>query len=92
MISPDKMVISEQFAKNWLLLPDERALLIDRTAHGRIGIALLLKFFQQKGNFPARRNDIPQEAVSYMADQIGVSPSAWHNLAWGGGMPLNTII
>jgi len=78
------MITSEQFAEKWLLLPDEQLLLANRTAHGRIGMALFLKFFQEKGHFPTRREDIPKEAVECMAVQIGVSPGAWYDLAWEG--------
>ncbi len=78
------MIPSEQFTEKWLLLPGERTLLANRTAHGRIGMALFLKFFQEKGHFPAKREDIQKEAVDYMAVQIGVSPDAWHDLAWEG--------
>lgn len=78
------MIASKHFTEKWLLLPDERPLLANRTAHGRIGMALFLKFFQEKVRFPARREDIPKEAVDYMAVQIGVSPDAWHDLAWEG--------
>lgn len=78
------MITSGQFTEKWLLLPDERPLLANRTAHGRIGMALFLKFFQDRGHFPAKREDIPKEAVEYMAVQIGVSPGAWHDLTWEG--------
>ncbi|MDR3631061.1 MAG: DUF4158 domain-containing protein [Desulfocapsaceae bacterium] len=78
------MITSDQFAENWLLLPDERPLLTNRMPHGRLGVALLLKFFQEMGYFPDKRGDIPKEAVDYMAVQIGVSPSAWYDLAWEG--------
>ena len=78
------MITSEQFTEKWLLLPGGRPLLSNRTAHGRIGMALFLKFFQEKGHFPAKREDIQKEAVNYMALQIRVSPDAWHDLAWEG--------
>jgi len=78
------MITSDQLTENWLLLPDERPLLTNRMPHGRIGVALLLKFFQEKGHFPDKREDIPKEAVDYMAVQIGISPGAWYDLAWEG--------
>ena len=78
------MITSGQFTEKWLLLPDEKPLLTNRTAHGRIGMALFLKFFQDRGHFPTKREDIPKEAVEYMAVQIGVSPGAWHALTWEG--------
>lgn len=78
------MITSEQFTEKWLLLPDEQPLLANRTAHGRIGMAIFLKFFQMNGHFPVKREDIPKEALEYMAIQIGVSPDAWYDLAWEG--------
>jgi hypothetical protein len=53
------MDISDRFAENWYLLPEEKMLLANRTPHGRIGIALLLKLFQEKGCFPANREEVP---------------------------------
>ncbi len=38
--------------EHWLLAENELALLKDRTAVGRLGFALCLKFFQQNGYFP----------------------------------------
>jgi TnpA family transposase len=78
------MITSTQFVEKWFLLPHEQPLLANRTAHSRIGMALFLKFFQEKGHFPSKREDIPKEAVEYMAVQIEVPPNAWYDLAWEG--------
>lgn len=78
------MISPERLAEYWLLLPEEKRLLANRTAHGRLGIALLLKFFQEKGRFPANREEIPEAVVEYVARQIGVSTKAWPDLEWEG--------
>lgn len=78
------MVISERLAESWYLLPEEKVLLSNRTAHGRIGMALLLKFFQEKGCFPVNREEVPIEAVEYVARQLGVPAKTWFDLKWEG--------
>ena len=60
---------------NQLLLTDnELQLLIDhKKPETKLGSAVLLKFFQLHGYFPAKTSDIPLEIVMVLADQLGVS-------------------
>ncbi len=66
------------------LSPDERALLVKKTKHGRLGFAVLLKFFQHQGCFPEQRRAIPNTVVDYLAHQIGVPPESLDNYDWTG--------
>lgn len=78
------MPISDRFAEHWRLLPEERTLLATRTPHGRIGIAVLLKFFQNHGYFPVHREEVPFDAIEYIGSQIGVPAASWIDLEWDG--------
>ncbi len=42
----------EELIEHWTLLEAELALLTKKTASNRLGLALLLKFFQYEGRFP----------------------------------------
>lgn len=44
--------------EEWLILPEEERLLTNRTPHGRLGFAVLLKFFQIKGRFPDHKGEV----------------------------------
>ena len=45
----------EELIDHWTLLPSELALLTKKTATNRLGIALLLKYFQYEGHFPTSK-------------------------------------
>ena len=78
------MPISDRLAEHWRLSPEERTLLATRTPHGRIGIAVLLKFFQKHGYFPVHRKEVPFDAIEYIGFQIDVPTEAWLDLEWEG--------
>ncbi|MEI7817482.1 MAG: DUF4158 domain-containing protein [Desulfuromonadales bacterium] len=65
--------------EEWLILPEEEQLLINRTPDGRLGFAVLLKFFQVKGRFPNRLGEVGKDIVASIAAQIGVPIEAWHD-------------
>ena len=74
----------EELVEHWTLLPNELALLIQRTDSNRLGFALLLKFFQYAGRFPQERQEIPTSVVRYVAQQLNLSPSSYTNYDWQG--------
>ena len=59
--------------QNFTLQEEELKLLKDRTKVNKIGLAILLKFFQMESRFPQNLMDIPEATVEYIAQQIGVS-------------------
>lgn len=69
---------------DWLLLPEEERLLANRTAHGRLGFAVLLKFFQAKGRFPEYQAEVSREAITFLAKQLTLPIDAWYDLDWEG--------
>lgn len=61
----------------WSLTHDEFELLKYRTDRGRLGFAVLLKFFQLEGRFPRGRKEVPTAALDYVAKQLGAPRSAF---------------
>ena len=61
----------------WSLTFDELSATAHRTDYSRLGLAVLVKFVQVEGRFPERRSDVPEVVLDYLAEQLGVSPSAF---------------
>lgn len=76
--SPEELV--EQFT----LLPNETALLENKSGPNCLGLALLLKFFQIEAKFPTSRSQVPQPVISYVARQLDLSPRAYRDYEWQG--------
>jgi hypothetical protein len=71
-----------ELALYWTLSQDERALLANKTGATRLGFALLLKLFQRDGRFPERRKASAENIVTYLAQQVGVSPDLYLAVDW----------
>ena len=61
----------------WILTDVERQLSDQRTQRGRLGLAVLLKFFQLESRFPSYHKEAPLAAVDYVAEQLDVPAMAW---------------
>ena len=68
---------TRELAESWTLSDDEKQLLDQRTQQGRLGLAVLLKFFQVEGRFPHYHKEVPMPAVHYVAEQLEVLPAVW---------------
>jgi TnpA family transposase len=73
-----------ELAEQWTLLPDELALVGNKTGATRLGFAVLLKAFQLDGRFPAAKHDIPGVVVAHIAQQVNVPPLAYLAYDWQG--------
>ena len=60
---------------HWSLTSEERALLNNKTPYGRLGFAILLKYFQNEGRFPEQINDVPSVVLVYLANQLDTDRS-----------------
>ncbi len=60
----------EELIEHWTLIPTELNLLTKKTATNRLGIALLLKYFQYEGRFPTSKADIPRDIIRYVAQLL----------------------
>ncbi len=74
----------DELAEHWTLLPSEFDLATATADHNRLGFALLLKFFQLEGRFPAFKHEVPPGAVIYVAKQVGVAPEVYLQYDWHG--------
>ncbi len=72
------------FDDDWAITNEERTYLKDRSAVGRLGFFLCLLFFKKNGYFPKRHIDIPEEALFYAADDIGVSTDLFSEYDFSG--------
>jgi Domain of unknown function (DUF4158) len=61
----------------WTLTDVERQFSDQRTPRGRLGLAVLLKFFQFEGRFPSYHKEVPLPAVDYVAGQLDVPAITW---------------
>ena len=74
----------EQLISCWTLDEADWQLLANKTGATRLGFALLLKFFDLEGRFPASAGELPQAAVDYVAALVGVPVAELGRYAWSG--------
>jgi hypothetical protein len=59
----------DELHAHWLLTIEESELLYKKTPHGRLGFAVLLKYFQNEGYFPEHFREIPEVVVIHLANE-----------------------
>jgi hypothetical protein len=74
----------EGLRDNWLLNAEELNLMAGRTGHGRLGLAVMLKFYQYQGRFPVMIKELPVDVVRFLAKQVGASSSDLEQYRWEG--------
>lgn len=75
----------DELIDSWTLLPDELELVNrNKTEHTKLGLAVLLKYFQLEGRFPRRQRDVPQTAIEFVARQLRIAPAAYDRYDWQG--------
>ena len=60
----------EELIDNFTVMPNEMALLGNKTGEGGLRFMVLLKFFQHEAKFPHSRSEIPKPFVEYIAKQL----------------------
>jgi hypothetical protein len=60
----------KELAESWTLTTEELNLLDTVIHKNRLGLALLLKFFQVEGCFPESKNEIPKACRGFVGEQI----------------------
>ena len=76
----------EELVTDWTLHPPEQELLRERRDATRLGFALQLKFFHLEGRFPGNPQEIPVQAIRFVAQQVGVEAALWKEYPWYGRM------
>jgi len=74
----------DELVEHFTLLPDEVALLGDKSGASRLGLALLLKHFTLAVRFPTGRNELADEAVEFVARQVEVPAAELGFYDWSG--------
>ncbi|MGK7912806.1 MAG: DUF4158 domain-containing protein, partial [Synechococcus sp.] len=73
---------NHELSEHWTIDPEERQLSLKKKGANRLGFALLLKFFQLKGRFPEKKNEIPRVVQTFVADQLELPASLYQEYDW----------
>ena len=63
---------ADELVEHWTLSDNEMELVRRKKGVNRLGMALLLKFFQHEGRFPNQKNEIPRIVQLFVAEQLSV--------------------
>jgi hypothetical protein len=74
----------DELVEHWTVLEYERKLIARKRGPTRLGFAVLLKFFTQRGRLPSGRSELPDEAIEFVARQVKVSASDMGFYEWSG--------
>ena len=67
----------QELAEHWTLFESEVALFANRTDRGKVGVAVLLKFFQFNARVPRHHKDVPGPVLAFVGEQLSIPPTAW---------------
>lgn len=62
----------EELVETFTLTADERVWVSGKADYNQLGLAVLLKFFQQEGRFPTRLAEVPESVVRYIGQQLHI--------------------
>jgi hypothetical protein len=74
----------DELIEFWTLLDEDRALLARRRGATALGFAVLSKHYSRHGRFPRGRSDVADEAIAFIAGQLGVDASDLGFYEWAG--------
>ncbi len=75
---------TEELIENWTLLPTELELVRNKVGANQIGFAALLKYFQTFARFPDSPKEIPDNIISYIAQQLQIPSDSYLDYDWQG--------
>lgn len=70
--------------EHWTPVANERDLVAAKNYDTQLGFALLLKFYGRFGRFPRGRSELHEDAVEFVARQLGVSAGSVGFYEWSG--------
>lgn len=73
-----------ELLEHWTIEAEENQLILKKKGANRLGFALLLKFFQLKGRFPEKKNEIPRVVQAFVAEQLGLEEDLYQQYDWHG--------
>jgi TnpA family transposase len=77
-------VDQDELIDAWTIVGDEPKLIGGKRGPTRLGFAILLRFYTERGRFPRGRAEIPDEAIEYVARQVGVERTEIAFYDWSG--------
>ncbi|WP_281395393.1 DUF4158 domain-containing protein [Streptosporangium sandarakinum] len=66
----------------WTLVEGDWGLVGEKVGAGRLGFALISKFYEVEGRFPDYPEEIPAAAVEYVASLVEVEPESLAKYSW----------
>ena len=75
---------NHELAEHWTIEQADHQLIRQKRGVNRLGFALLLKFFQLKGRFPEKKNEIPRVVRAFVAEQLSAADSDYAQYDWEG--------
>jgi hypothetical protein len=58
----------------WTLTPDDQALVMNKHRANRLGFAILLTFFRDRGRFPRHESEVEPQGIAALSRQLNVPP------------------
>jgi hypothetical protein len=74
----------DELIDRWTLVGGEPELAAGKRGATRLGFALLLRFYTDRGRFPRGRGELPDAAVDYVGRQVGVAAAELAFYEWTG--------
>ena len=75
---------NHELVEHWTMGKEEQQLICQKRGINRLGFALLLKFFQLKGRFPEKKNEIPRVVRAFVAEQLSAKEEDYSQYDWVG--------
>ena len=66
----------DELIDRWTLVGEELGLVATKRGAAKLGFAVMLRFYLERGRFPCGRSEIPDNAVAYVARQVGIERTA----------------
>ncbi|MGH3096214.1 MAG: Tn3 family transposase [Streptosporangiales bacterium] len=79
-----RKIDEDELIERWTLVDQELVQVAGKHGATRLGFACLLKYFTAHGRFPRGRGELPDEAVDYLARQVGVAAADLGFYKWSG--------
>jgi Domain of unknown function (DUF4158) len=68
----------------WTMVKSDWGLIANKAGVTRLGFAVMLKFYEIEGRFPAYREEVPQAAMDYLGSLVRVEPALFARYSWRG--------
>jgi hypothetical protein len=74
----------DELIGTWTLTGGDWDLIANKAGVTRLGFAVMLKFYQIEGRFPAYREEVPPAAVAYLGSLVKVDTALFARYSWRG--------